>query len=278
MEERALALKAKKPELDDLKQALGIDRITVQVEELEQQAAQPGFWDDAEKSQEVLKKTGSLKSTIEEYNRLTSLYDDLEVMIEMADEDEDESMIPEIDEQMEELNKGIETARLETLLSGEYDEKDAILTFHAGAGGTEAQDWVSMLYRMYSHWAEAHGYKVTVLDYQEGDEAGIKSASIQIEGRNAYGFLKSENGIFGCPYHPPCDRHRRFLPGGAKPVPEQGRRDENVKVQAARNQDSAASGQDRGHQGRPEADRLGKPDPLLCLYALYDGQGSPYQL
>ena len=195
MEERALALKAKKPELDDLKQALGIDRITVQVEELEQQAAQPGFWDDAEKSQEVLKKTGSLKSTIEEYNRLTSLYDDLEVMIEMADEDEDESMIPEIDEQMEELNKGIETARLETLLSGEYDEKDAILTFHAGAGGTEAQDWVSMLYRMYSHWAEAHGYKVTVLDYQEGDEAGIKSASIQIEGRNAYGFLKSENGI-----------------------------------------------------------------------------------
>ena len=195
MEERALALKAKKPELDDLKQALGIDRITVQVEELEQQAAQPGFWDDAEKSQEVLKKTGSLKSTIEEYNRLTSLYDDLEVMIELADEDEDESMIPEIDEQMEELNKGIETARLETLLSGEYDEKDAILTFHAGAGGTEAQDWVSMLYRMYSHWAEAHGYKVTVLDYQEGDEAGIKSASIQIEGRNAYGFLKSENGI-----------------------------------------------------------------------------------
>ena len=193
MEERALALKAKKPELDDLRSALGIDRIKVQVEELEQQAAQPGFWDDAEKSQEVLKKTGALKSKIEGYDKLVGMYDDLEVMIEMADEDEDESMLPEIDEQMKELEKGMETSRLTTLLSGEYDAKDAILTFHAGAGGTEAQDWVSMLYRMYCHWAEAHGYKVEVLDYQDGDEAGIKSASIQIEGENAYGFLKSEN-------------------------------------------------------------------------------------
>ena len=195
MEERALALKAKRPDLDDLRSALGIDKLKVQVEELEQQSAQPGFWDDAEKSQEVLKKTGTLKATIAEYDKLNTMYDDLEVMIEMANDDEDESMLPEIDEMMTQLDKGMETARLTTLLSGEYDSKDAILTFHAGAGGTEAQDWVSMLYRMYTHWAEQHGYKVSVLDFQEGDEAGIKSASIQIEGPNAYGFLKSENGI-----------------------------------------------------------------------------------
>ena len=143
----------------------------------------------------MLKKTGTLKSTIAEYDELNTMYDDLEVMIEMANDDEDESMLPEIDEMMVQLDKGMETARLTTLLSGEYDSKDAILTFHAGAGGTEAQDWVSMLYRMYTHWAEQHGYKVSVLDFQEGDEAGIKSASIQIEGPNAYGFLKSENGI-----------------------------------------------------------------------------------
>ena len=134
MEERALALKAKKPDLDDLRSALGIDRIKVQVEELEQQAAQPGFWDDAEKSQEVLKKTGALKSKIEGYDKLVSMYEDLEVMIEMADEDEDESMLPEIDDQMKQLDKGMETARLTPLLSGEYDAKDANPTFHHGAG------------------------------------------------------------------------------------------------------------------------------------------------
>ena len=195
MEERALKLRDKKPELDDLKSALGIDRLKVQIEELEQKAAQPGFWDNAEESQKILKQTGALKGTVEGYEKLCARYDDLEVMIELANDDNDESAIPEIDKEMEELEKGIETARLETLLTGEYDEKDAILTFHAGAGGTEAQDWVSMLYRMYTRWAEDHGYKVEVLDYQEGDEAGIKSASIQIEGKNAYGFLKSENGI-----------------------------------------------------------------------------------
>ena len=195
MEERALKLRDKKPELDDLKSALGIDRLKVQIEELEQKAAQPGFWDNAEESQKILKQTGALKGTVEGYEKLCARYDDLEVMIELANDDNDESAIPEIDREMEELEKGIETARLETLLTGEYDEKDAILTFHAGAGGTEAQDWVSMLYRMYTRWAEDHGYKVEVLDYQEGDEAGIKSASIQIEGKNAYGFLKSENGI-----------------------------------------------------------------------------------
>ena len=195
MEERALKLRDKKPELDDLKSALGIDRLKVQIEELEQKAAQPGFWDNAEESQKILKQTGALKGTVEGYEKLCARYDDLEVMIELANDDNDESAIPEIDREMEELEKGIETARLETLLTGEYEEAHALLNFPARAGGPAAQHWVSMLYRMYTRWAEDHGYKVEVLDYQEGDEAGIKSASIQIEGKNAYGFLKSENGI-----------------------------------------------------------------------------------
>ena len=195
LEERALTLRNLKPELDDLAAALGIEAMKREVAELEQKAAQPGFWDDTENSQKVLKRTGTLKGSLEEYENLTVLWDDAMTMVEMAEEEEDASMIPEIDEMMHRLTSGIETERLSTLLSGEYDSKDAILTFHAGAGGTEAQDWVEMLYRMYNHWAEAPGYKVTLLDYLDGDEAGIKSASIQVEGHNAYGFLKSEAGI-----------------------------------------------------------------------------------
>jgi len=195
LEERELTLRNMKPDLDDLASALGVEKMKLEISELEQKAAQPGFWDDPDASQEVLKRTGALKGSLAEYENLVSLWEDSMTMIEMAEEEEDASMIPEIDEMMEKLTSGMETQRLSTLLSGEYDSKDAILTFHAGAGGTEAQDWASMLYRMYNHWADAHGYKVTLLDYLDGDEAGLKSASLQIEGHNAYGFLKSEYGV-----------------------------------------------------------------------------------
>ena len=140
LEERALTLRNLKPELDDLAAALGIEAMKREVAELEQQAAQLGFWDDTENSQKVLKRTGTLKGSLEEYENLTVLWDDAMTMVEMAEEEEDASMIPEIDEMMHRLTSGIETERLSTLLSGEYDSKDAILTFHAGAGGTEAQD------------------------------------------------------------------------------------------------------------------------------------------
>ncbi len=194
-EEEKLALRALKPELDDLASALGIENVKKEIATLEQEAAAPGFWDDTENSQKVLKKTGALKTVLDNYNGLVSLYEDAETMLEMAEEDEDEGMLPEVNEMVKSLQKGVETQKLSTLLSGEFDSKNAILTFHAGAGGTEAQDWVEMLYRMYCRWAERHDFKVTVLDILDGEEAGIKSASILIEGLNAYGYLKSEIGV-----------------------------------------------------------------------------------
>ena len=194
-EEEKLALRALKPELDELASALEIENVKQEVAALEQEAAAPGFWDDTENSQKVLKKTGALKTVLENYSGLLGLYEDAETMLEMAEEDQDEGMLAVINEMVRSLQSGIETQKLSTLLSGEFDSKNAILTFHAGAGGTEAQDWVEMLYRMYCRWAERHDFKVTVLDILDGEEAGIKSASILIEGLNAYGYLKSEIGV-----------------------------------------------------------------------------------
>ena len=195
LDEQKQAVRAIEPDLKDLGSALGIESIKEEVAQLDKQAADPNFWNDMEQSQKVLKKAGSLKATLSSYQSLVSLLEDTQTMLEMAEEDGDESMLPEIEKMIQELNAKIEEQRLSTLLSGEYDSKNAILTFHAGAGGTEAQDWVEMLYRMYTRWGERHEFKVSVLDYLEGEEAGIKSASIMIEGHNAYGYLKSEAGV-----------------------------------------------------------------------------------
>ena len=195
IEEQKQALRAAEPDLKDLASALGIEAVKKEIAELDEQAAQPDFWNDMENSQKVLKRSGSLKATLAAYEQLVSLFEDAQTMIEMAEEDNDESMLPDIDKALRELNAKMEEQRLSTLLSGEYDAKNAILTFHPGAGGTEAQDWVEMLYRMYMRWGERHEFKVSVLDYLEGEEAGIKSASIMIEGFNAYGYLKSEAGV-----------------------------------------------------------------------------------
>lgn len=195
LEELNLTLRGLSPELTELASALGISDMKQEITTLEQQAADPNFWDDVENSQKVLKRTGSLKATVAAYEQLAAMHDDAETMLELASEENDESLLPEIESMIRELQEGIETQKLATLLSGEYDSKNAILTFHAGAGGTEAQDWVEMLYRMYCRWAERHHFKVTLLDYLEGDEAGVKSASILIEGLNAYGYLKSEAGV-----------------------------------------------------------------------------------
>lgn len=194
-EEERLSLKALKPELDELASALGIEEVKKEVDSLEELASAPDFWDDTENSQKVLKKTGALKVVLDSYKSLLTLYDDAETMLEMAQEDEDESMLSEVAEMITSLKEGIEAQRLSTLLSGEFDSKNAILTFHAGAGGTEAQDWALMLYRMYCRWGERHNFKVSTLDILDGDEAGIKSASILVEGINAYGYLKSEIGV-----------------------------------------------------------------------------------
>ena len=194
-EELRLALQEKEPSLTELKESIGYDKAKEEIKDLENQAAQNGFWDDLENSQKVLQRTSKLKNRVKQYDDLKQLYDDTMVMIELADEEEDESLYDECKEGVDKVDSDLESMTLSTLLTGEYDERNAILTFPAGAGGTEAQDWASMLFRMYNRWGERHGFKVSTLDYLEGDEAGIKSATILIEGENAYGYMKSEAGV-----------------------------------------------------------------------------------
>jgi peptide chain release factor 2 len=156
---------------------------------------EPGFWDNADKANASMKELKNLKDIIDEYRKLQTSYEDVETLLEMGYEEEDASLIPEVQEAMADFEACFEELRIRTLLSEEYDKDNAILTLHAGAGGTEACDWVSMLFRMYSRWAEKHGFSVSVLDYLDGDEAGIKSVTVEIAGENAYGYLKSEKGI-----------------------------------------------------------------------------------
>lgn len=194
-DETRLELISMKNDFNELYSALGLDYIRKEVAELEQQASSQDFWDDMENTQSVLQKTRALKGVIASYDKLRVQYDDLTVLVEMAIDEDDESVEDEIRAELERIKSELELQKLQTLLTGEYDSKNAILSFHAGAGGTEAQDWVEMIYRMYSRWAERKGFKVKTLDYLAGDEAGIKSVSVLIEGLNAYGFLRSESGV-----------------------------------------------------------------------------------
>lgn len=194
-EELGLKLSGFCKELDDLREAIGYESLTEQVAKLEAQSTAPDFWDDIENSQNILQKTSRLKNRIAEYDRLKAIYDDTEVLIELANDAEDLSLVEEITLAIDDFIDGFSKMRLSTLLTGEYDSSNAILTFHAGAGGTEAQDWNQMLVRMYTRWGEAHSFKVSLIDFLDGDEAGLKSAVLRIEGENAYGYLKSEAGV-----------------------------------------------------------------------------------
>ncbi len=194
-EELRLELLSYKDKLYDLAEAIGLSQMEKEVAALEEQSAGEDFWSDLKNSQQVLQKISALKSKIASYKALRSLFDDTMTLIELADDEEDESLLDECRRGVNDFVRELDTMTLTTLLSGEYDSKNAILTFHAGAGGTEAQDWAQMIFRMYNRWAERHGFKSSTLDYLDGDEAGLKSASILIEGHNAYGFLKSEMGI-----------------------------------------------------------------------------------
>ena len=155
----------------------------------------PDFWNDPERSQNLMKELKSKKSDVETYAHLQSQFEDIETMIEMGYEENDPSLIPEIEEMLDEFQKTFEEIRMKTLLSGEYDQNNAIVTLHAGAGGTESCDWASMLYRMYTRWAASKGFELVVLDYLDGEEAGIKSVTFQVNGEYAYGYLKSEKGV-----------------------------------------------------------------------------------
>ncbi len=248
-EEQKLRLTSAKDELDDLGEALGISSAKEEIAELEKQAAADGFWDDLENSQKVLRQTSKLKNKVSAYESLCGDFDDTLTLIEMADEEGDESLVPEVTEGVDRVLKTIEDMRMGTLLSGEYDSKNAILTFHAGAGGTEAQDWAEMLFRMYNHWADAHGFKAKTIDYLDGEEAGLKSAVLLIEGENAYGYMKSEAGVHRLVRVSPFDssgrRHTSFASLEVMPEIDDNMdveiRDEDLKVDTYRS--SGAGGQ-----------------------------------
>ena len=207
-------LEACKPVIKELHDVYNIENSMERIEELHEKAAEPGFWDDMEKSQKVLQETRQLEGRIEKYKGFVQSAEDIEVLIEMAADEDSEEMIEEIKEELGKLKSALDAAQLDTLLTGEYDKNNAIINFHAGAGGTEAQDWSEMLFRMYHKWCDAHGFKFTVLDYLDGQEAGMKSASVLIEGENAYGYLKSEAGIHRLvrisPFDSSGSRHTSF--------------------------------------------------------------------
>ena len=202
-------LLALEPTLKELEQALNIEAARKELGELHMETEQEGFWNDVERSQKIAQKIKRLESKIKKYDQLVCDWEDTLTLCEMAQEEDDPTQLDEIAQGYEILEKEVSDRRLAALLTGEYDANNAILTFHAGAGGTEAQDWTEMLYRMYTRWAERHGFTYQLLDYEDGDEAGIKSASILIEGDNAYGYLKSENGVHRLVRVSPFDANAR---------------------------------------------------------------------
>lgn len=194
-EELKRELEEQEQALKELGDALGLEKLREEVDMLEHKSAEPGFWDNMEQAQKVTQRMAALKDKDESYQKLVNRTGDCMALIEMGDEAEDLTLVDEAKEEIEQIKKEIASRKLATLLTGEYDKNNAILTFHAGSGGTEAQDWAEMLFRMYNRWGERHGFKVSTLDYLDGDEAGLKSASILVEGENAYGYLKSEAGV-----------------------------------------------------------------------------------
>ncbi|MBD5490196.1 MAG: peptide chain release factor 2 [Lachnospiraceae bacterium] len=181
--------------LAEVRDSLDLDNKSKRIEELEMEMQAPDFWNDPEKSNQKMRESKGLKDIVDTMNSLSSQYDDILTLIEMGYEDNDPAIIPDIEAELKEFKETFENIRISTLLSGEYDRNNAILKLNAGAGGTESCDWCSMLYRMYTRWAERKGFALEVLDYLDGDEAGIKSVTFQINGENAYGYLKSEKGV-----------------------------------------------------------------------------------
>ena len=248
-EEQKLKLENIRNDIAELGEALGIDKLVNFIEEKQNLTAAENFWDDPENSQKVLQEISRAKEKLDAYEKLSNNFNDTFDLIELADEEGDLSFLDEVVSSVNEIYESLEKQRLSTLLIGEYDRNNAILTFHAGAGGTEAQDWAEMLLRMYTRWSERHGFKVNVTDYLDGDEAGIKSATIFVEGENAYGYLKSEIGVHRLVRVSPFDasgrRHTSFA--SLEVMPEitddvsVDIRDEDIKMDVFRS--SGAGGQ-----------------------------------
>ena len=210
---------------------------------------EPNFWDNPEEAQKQTRELGNLKDDRDTYNKLVSSKEDIETLIEMGEEEDDESVVPEVREMLDEFKEKLENIRIKTLLSEEYDSCNAIVRLNAGAGGTEAMDWCGMLYRMYTRWAERHQFSIEELDYQEGDEAGIKSVMFQVNGENAYGYLKSEAGVHRLvrisPFNAQAKRQTSFVSCDVMPDLDKDIdievRDEDIRVDTYRS--SGAGGQ-----------------------------------
>ena len=236
-------------DLAELGSALRIDTLREQVAELEKKTSDPAFWNDQATSGKTLQQIKQLKDKITAYEALCTKLEDAITLAELAIEENDESMVEEVLNEQKEILATEEKMRIEILLSGEYDRNNAIVSFHPGAGGTEAQDWAQMLYRMYTRWGERHGYNVRLLDWLDGEEAGLKSATIMVEGLNAYGYLKSENGVHRLVRVSPFDasgrRHTSFASVEVMPEFDDDNsieiKDEDLEITAHRS--SGAGGQ-----------------------------------
>ena len=195
LEEAKYNLENFRSDITELGSALRITELKEKIAAMEETTADAAFWNDQENSGKVLKELKRLKDRVSKYEALAAKLEDTITLAELAIEENDESLVPEVEGDFKAIQEEEEKQRIEILLSGEYDQNNAILSFHPGAGGTEAQDWAQMLYRMYTRWGERHGYNVKLIDWLDGEAAGLKSATIMIEGENAYGYLKGENGV-----------------------------------------------------------------------------------
>ncbi len=248
-EEYRVKLNNRRPDLERLEEAMRLEDARMEIDKLQAESTEEGYWNDIERSQAAQKRLRSLQNKCESYEKLEASWEDMLVICEMALEEEDDSMLAELKDSFAAFEEKLESLRLSTLLTGEYDANDCILTLHAGAGGTEAQDWAQMLYRMYTMWTDRHGFKYTLLDWQDGDMAGIKSATIKIEGENAYGYLKSEHGVHRLVRISPFDAsgRRQTSFAAVEIMPEIGDagdvelRDEDIKMDMFRS--SGAGGQ-----------------------------------
>ena len=238
-----------RPQIAELAKGLGYERLSNEIEELEMHTHQPDFWQNRERANSIIAKINGLKKKKDGIDKLNSMRNDYETLIEMYEEMEDEELEKEIVDISDKFVQAVENLRLTTLLTGEYDSKNAIITLHAGEGGTESQDWCEMLFRMYTRYCTSVGYKTQTVDYLEGDEAGIKSVSFTVEGENAYGFLKSEHGVHRLVRVSPFDskgrRHTSFASCEVMPEIEDDMeiviRDEDIKMDVFRS--SGAGGQ-----------------------------------
>ena len=249
LDELKAQLKTYEEPLSQMRSSLDLDSKEKRVEELERSMAEPSFWENPESASRMQKELGSLKNGMEAFSKLENLYEETLMLIDMANEDDDESVLPDVQNDMQEFMETFETMRIQTLLSGPYDRNDAIVTLHSGAGGTEACDWCGMLYRMYSRWIDKQGFSMEVLDLLDGDEAGIKSVTFQVNGENAYGYLKSEMGIHRLvrisPFNAAGKRQTSFVSCDVMPDIEEDVdievRDEDIRIDTYRS--SGAGGQ-----------------------------------